>query len=69
MESASEPGKINVSENTYQLIRDHFDCEFRGMVDVKNKGMMKMYFVKETDRDPKLEEEVKSEVSGSRSSG
>jgi class 3 adenylate cyclase len=45
MESNSEPGRINVSENTYQLIKDHFDCEYRGEIDVKNKGMMKMYFV------------------------
>lgn len=45
MESNSEPGKINVSENTYQLIKAHFDCEYRGEIDVKNKGMMKMYFV------------------------
>lgn len=46
MESNSEPGKINVSENTYLLIKDDFECEYRGEIDVKNKGMMKMYFVK-----------------------
>ncbi|WP_168731264.1 adenylate/guanylate cyclase domain-containing protein [Robertkochia marina] len=45
MESNSEAGKINVSENTYQIIKDEFDCDFRGMVEVKNKGMMRMYFV------------------------
>ncbi len=45
MESTSEPGKINVSENTYQLIRDAFVCEYRGEIKVKNRGMMKMYFV------------------------
>ena len=45
METNSLAGKINVSENTYQLIKDTFDCEFRGEIDVKNKGMMKMYFV------------------------
>ncbi len=45
MESNSEPGKINISENTYQLIKDNFDCKFRGEIEVKNKGMMKMYFV------------------------
>jgi len=37
--------KINISENTYELIKDQFDCEFRGELEVKNKGMMKMYFV------------------------
>lgn len=45
MEANSERGKINISENTYVLINDIFDCEFRGKVDVKNKGMMNMYFV------------------------
>ncbi len=64
MESASEPGKINVSESTYQLIKDHFECEFRGMIDVKNKGVMKMYFVKdgEASQEP-THEEVASEIS------
>jgi class 3 adenylate cyclase len=45
MESKSEAGKINVSESTYELIKEHYDCEFRGEIDVKNKGMMKMFFV------------------------
>ena len=45
MESHSEPGKVNVSENTYQLIKEEFNCDYRGMIDAKNKGMMKMYFV------------------------
>ncbi|MBL7473366.1 adenylate/guanylate cyclase domain-containing protein [Robertkochia sediminum] len=45
METNSEAGQINVSENTYQLIKDTFECSYRGMVDVKHKGMMKMYFV------------------------
>ena len=45
MESMSEPGKINVSENTYQLIKDIYECEHRGQIHVKNKGMMDMYFV------------------------
>ena len=45
MESKSEAGKINVSESTYELIKEHYDCEFRGEIHVKNKGMMKMFFV------------------------
>ncbi|WP_223256082.1 adenylate/guanylate cyclase domain-containing protein [Flavobacterium laiguense] len=48
MESNSVPGKINISENTYALIKNDFDCECRGEVDVKNRGMMKMYFVNDT---------------------
>ena len=46
METASEPGKINISENSYQLIKEDFDCVYRGELFVKNKGMMKMFFVK-----------------------
>ncbi len=45
METNSQAGMINISENTYQLVKDHFECEYRGEIDVKNKGMMKMYFV------------------------
>ena len=45
MESCSEPGKINIAENTFELIRDSFDCDYRGEIEVKNRGMMKMYFV------------------------
>ncbi len=45
MESNSEPGKINVSEKTYELIKDIYDCEQRGEIKVKNHGKLKMYFV------------------------
>ncbi len=45
MESNSVAGRINISENTYQFVKDRFECEYRGEIDVKNKGMMKMYFV------------------------
>lgn len=45
MESNSEPGKINISDNTFQLIKDQYKCTYRGEIDAKNKGMMKMYFV------------------------
>ena len=45
METNSKAGHINISENTYQLVKDRFECTYRGEIDVKNKGMMKMYFV------------------------
>jgi len=45
MESNSEPGKVNISDNTYQLIKDQYQCSYRGEIDAKNKGLMKMYFV------------------------
>ncbi|MDT0643454.1 adenylate/guanylate cyclase domain-containing protein [Zunongwangia sp. F363] len=46
MEACSEAGKLNISENTYNLIKDRYNCEYRGEIEVKNKGRMKMYFVK-----------------------
>ncbi|WP_240473030.1 adenylate/guanylate cyclase domain-containing protein [Eudoraea adriatica] len=45
MESNSEAGKINISENTYELIKDSYDCAFRGEIEVKNRGSLKMYYV------------------------
>jgi class 3 adenylate cyclase len=45
MESNSEPGKINISENTYELIKDKYLCAYRGEIEAKNRGMMKMFFV------------------------
>jgi class 3 adenylate cyclase len=45
MESASLPGKINLSETTYQEIKSHYTCEYRGEIQVKNGGSFKMYFL------------------------
>jgi class 3 adenylate cyclase len=45
MESASKPGRINLSESTYQIIKDEFPCEYRGEIEVKNLGCLKMYFL------------------------
>ncbi len=48
METHCEPGKLNISGETYQLINDSFDCEYRGKLDVKGKGKIDMYFVNGT---------------------
>ena len=45
MEFSGTPGKINISNATYELVKDFFDCEYRGEVDAKNKGKVRMYFV------------------------
>ncbi len=46
MESLSDSGEINISEATYNLVKEVFECEYRGQMEVKNKGLMSMYFVK-----------------------
>lgn len=45
MESSGEPGKVNISGNTYQLVKDTFHCIHRGKIQAKNKGEIDMYFV------------------------
>ncbi len=45
MEQSSQAGKINISQTTYELVKDEFNCEYRGEIEAKGKGMMKMYFV------------------------
>jgi len=45
MESNSQPGKINISDTTYEFIKDQFACIPRGKIAVKGAGEKTMYFV------------------------
>ena len=45
MEQNSQPGKINISDATYVLIKHKIECTYRGEIEAKHKGMLKMYFV------------------------
>jgi len=45
MEQNSETGKINISQTTYKLVKDKINCTYRGEIDAKGKGAMKMYYV------------------------
>ncbi len=45
MESSGEADKINISGDTYKLIKDQFECTYRGKISAKNKGEVDMYFV------------------------
>jgi guanylate cyclase len=45
MESSGETGKIKISGTTYELVREHFRCIYRGKIQAKNKGEVDMYFV------------------------
>jgi adenylate cyclase len=45
LETASMPGRINLSEKTFDLIKEEFDCEPRGKIHAKGKGDMEMYFL------------------------
>ncbi len=45
MEQHSEAGKVNISGDTYALVREHFTCIHRGKIEAKSKGQVDMYFV------------------------
>lgn len=45
MESSSEGGHINITENTFMFVKEFFNCKYRGKMPVKNRGDIDMYFV------------------------
>jgi class 3 adenylate cyclase len=45
MESNGEPGLVNISSATYELIKDRFRCKYRGKIYAKNVGEVDMYFI------------------------
>ena len=45
MEQYGEPDAINISHSTYELVKGHFNCSFRGKIAAKHKGEVEMYFV------------------------
>jgi adenylate cyclase len=45
MESSGEPGKVNISGSTFELVKERFHCTHRGKIKAKNKGEVDMYFV------------------------
>jgi adenylate cyclase len=45
MESSSEPGRIQLSDSTYRLIEDRFECEPRGTLDIRSKGKMRTWYL------------------------
>jgi len=47
MESSGEAGKIQVSEQFYNYIKDDYDCLHRGKMEIKGKGLMDLYFLKQ----------------------
>lgn len=45
MESNGEPGRVNISAATYELIKDYYVCSYRGKIYAKNVGDIDMYFI------------------------
>jgi adenylate cyclase len=53
MESNGEPGKVNISSATYELIKDYYECSHRGKISAKNVGEIDMYFIQHEYTIPK----------------
>lgn len=47
MESTGVPGRIQVTEAAYEYLKDRCEFEARGEVEVKGKGMMAAYLLKQ----------------------
>lgn len=47
MESNGEPGYVNISSSTYEIVKNEFECIHRGKIYAKNVGDIDMYFVKQ----------------------
>lgn len=46
MESAGVEGRVNISSTTHDLVKEFYDCEYRGKIIAEGKGKVDMYFVK-----------------------
>lgn len=49
MEQTCEPDKINISEDAYALVKDEFECTYRGRFPAKHVGEIEMYCVEGTN--------------------
>jgi adenylate cyclase len=54
MESHGEPGRIQITRQMYELIRDRFRCTPRGVIDIKGKGDMETWFLEGAIEHPSM---------------
>jgi class 3 adenylate cyclase len=45
-ESSGRPNCVNISAQTYELVRDFFDCEQRGLIPIKEGRYLEMYLAR-----------------------
>lgn len=45
MEQSGEANRVNISQTTFELVKEKFRCVHRGKISAKNKGEVDMYFV------------------------
>jgi len=57
MESSGEPGKIHIAETTYWRVKGHFECEPRGVLEVRGFGPIQTHMISAASQIP-VEEKV-----------
>lgn len=62
MESNGEPGQVNISSNTFELVKEKFFCQHRGKISAKNIGEIDMYFVEGEINFVKPSHQIKAEA-------
>ena len=45
METGGQTGRVNISEKTFEMVKDFFECQYRGLIQAKNHGELGMYFL------------------------
>ena len=45
LESSGQTGKVNISGSTFALVKDQYNCVYRGKIQAKSVGELDMYFV------------------------
>lgn len=56
LESSGVKGMVNIGEGTYEIVKDFFNIDNRGMISVKNKGEIQMYLVRGIKKELSLNE-------------
>ena len=54
MESSGQPGKIHISETTYWRVKDRFECEPCGLIDIKGIGPIHTFLLKSEEDSAQL---------------
>jgi len=58
MEQTGEPGKVQVAPETHEQLKERFQLEDRGVIEVRGKGQMRTWFLIGTKRNPSGETEI-----------
>jgi class 3 adenylate cyclase len=66
MESSGEPGSIQVTASTYELLKEKYILQHRGQVKVKGKGDMETYWLLGRKRQTKARVQVKAGLAATR---